>query len=444
MAMSSEAVARWSRHAGRRSRAARACGIRADDVPAQRAQRHLHPRPDLGRPRALLRRPGPVRRRDVGVPQPERLRRDRVLDVRRLLAGPRPLHHARASRRVRSPRHGERCRTRWPGSCSRSPIFNTYMLIASARVNTAVFRVFLTLEITEILLVIGFFNASHGGRDTCWLHAGGWVGIVTAAVAWYTSAAGVLNGVSGRPVVPGRKRRCTSATVDGARRRQIRDRSRGTRPCRSERPRDRDDVPRGAAVPAARGVRRAGERASRTSTTRLRGVLGARGRERVTWFEPFTELYEWEPPYAKWYLGGKLNVCFNCVDRHVEAGAGDKVAFHWEGEPEGEPRTITYADLQRDVVRFANALKELGVKKGTPVGDLHGHGPGAAGGDARVHAARRAAHRRLRRLLGRLALGPDERHELRGAHHAGRGLAARLDGRRSRGSPTRRWPTRPA
>ena len=91
-------------------------------------------------------------------------------------------------------------------------------------------------------------------------------------------------------------------------------------------------------------------------------------RERVTWFEPFTELYEWNLPYAKWYLGGKLNVCFNCVDRHVEAGLGDKVAYHWEGEPEDERRTITFADLQSEVVRFANALKELGVGKGTPVG----------------------------------------------------------------------------
>jgi acetyl-CoA synthetase len=91
------------------------------------------------------------------------------------------------------------------------------------------------------------------------------------------------------------------------------------------------------------------------------------GRERVTWFEPFTKLYEWEPPYAKWYLGGTLNVCFNSVDRHVEAGKGDKVAYHWEGEPEGERRDISYADLQREVVRFANALKSIGVKKGTPV-----------------------------------------------------------------------------
>jgi acetyl-CoA synthetase len=91
------------------------------------------------------------------------------------------------------------------------------------------------------------------------------------------------------------------------------------------------------------------------------------GRERVSWYEPFTSLLEWEPPYAKWYLGGKLNVCFNCVDRHVDAGLGQRVAYFWEGEPEGDRREISFAELQRDVVRFANALKELGVRKGTPV-----------------------------------------------------------------------------
>jgi acetyl-CoA synthetase len=90
-------------------------------------------------------------------------------------------------------------------------------------------------------------------------------------------------------------------------------------------------------------------------------------RERLTWFEPFTGLVEWKPPYAKWFLGGSLNVCFNCVDRHVDAGNGTKVAYHWEGEPADETRAITYADLQRDVVRFANALKKLGVGKGTAV-----------------------------------------------------------------------------
>jgi acetyl-CoA synthetase len=99
------------------------------------------------------------------------------------------------------------------------------------------------------------------------------------------------------------------------------------------------------------------------------------GRNRVTWFEPFSKLYEWEPPYAKWYLGGKLNVCFNCVDRHVEAGNGDKVAYFWEGEPQDERRTVTFADLQHEVVRFANALKSLGVEKGTPVGIYMGMVP---------------------------------------------------------------------
>ena len=101
-------------------------------------------------------------------------------------------------------------------------------------------------------------------------------------------------------------------------------------------------------------------------------------RERVTWFEPHTTLYEWEPPYAKWFLGGKLNVAYNCVDRHVEAGRGDKVAFHWEGEPDGDRRAITYADLLREVVKCANALKALGVRKGTAVGIYLGMVPEAA------------------------------------------------------------------
>ena len=80
-------------------------------------------------------------------------------------------------------------------------IFNTYMLFWSTRVNTAVMSVFLTLEITEILLAIGFFRIAHG-MSPYWLHVGGWAGIVTAGVAWYTSAAGVVNGMSPRPVLP--------------------------------------------------------------------------------------------------------------------------------------------------------------------------------------------------------------------------------------------------
>ena len=90
--------------------------------------------------------------------------------------------------------------------------------------------------------------------------------------------------------------------------------------------------------------------------------------ERISWFGAWKQLYEWKPPYAKWYLGGKLNVCFNCVDRHVEHGRQDKVAYYWEGEPEGDRRQITFGELQREVVRFANGLKKLGAKKGTHVG----------------------------------------------------------------------------
>jgi acetyl-CoA synthetase len=90
--------------------------------------------------------------------------------------------------------------------------------------------------------------------------------------------------------------------------------------------------------------------------------------KRISFFEPWTKLYEWKPPYAKWFLGGKLNVCYNCVDRHVETGHADNVAYFWEGEPENDRRRLTFAELQREVVRFANGLKKLGVKKGTHVG----------------------------------------------------------------------------
>src|SRR5438105_4268492 len=80
-------------------------------------------------------------------------------------------------------------------------IFNTYMMLWSLRVNMAVFGVFLTLEITEIVLAVGFFNEAHGGSAYI-THVGGWIGIVTAAVAWYASAAGVVNSMSPQPVVP--------------------------------------------------------------------------------------------------------------------------------------------------------------------------------------------------------------------------------------------------
>ncbi len=86
------------------------------------------------------------------------------------------------------------------------------------------------------------------------------------------------------------------------------------------------------------------------------------------WFKEWDEvLDDSNPPFYKWFVGGELNVSYNCLDRHVEAGNGDRVAFHWHGE-EGDTRTITYSDLHADVQRFANALRDLGVKKGDIVG----------------------------------------------------------------------------
>ncbi len=87
---------------------------------------------------------------------------------------------------------------------------------------------------------------------------------------------------------------------------------------------------------------------------------------RLEWAAPWTEVLDWQPPYAKWFLGGRLNVADNCVDRHVRAGHGDRVAFHWEGDP-GDTRTVTYADLQLEVCRAANALTGLGVQAGDRV-----------------------------------------------------------------------------
>jgi acetyl-CoA synthetase len=94
----------------------------------------------------------------------------------------------------------------------------------------------------------------------------------------------------------------------------------------------------------------------------------AKQAERLTWAEPFTEVLDWSnPPFAKWFVGGKINAAYNCVDRHVEAGNGDKVAYHWVGEPEDDTRDITYAQLKDEVCQAANALTDLGVKAGDRV-----------------------------------------------------------------------------
>ena len=88
---------------------------------------------------------------------------------------------------------------------------------------------------------------------------------------------------------------------------------------------------------------------------------------RLTWDQPWDQVLDWShAPFAKWFTGGKLNASVNCVDRHVAAGHGSRVSYYWEGEP-GDERVITYAELKDEVCRAANALTELGVRKGDRV-----------------------------------------------------------------------------
>src|SRR6476660_9637847 len=103
------------------------------------------------------------------------------------------------------------------------------------------------------------------------------------------------------------------------------------------------------------------------AATDLEGFWAKQAEELIDWAEKPTQILdESNAPFYKWFADGKLNLSYNCVDRHVEAGNGDRVAYHWRGE-EGEELQITYADLHRDVQRFANALKDLGVSKGDVV-----------------------------------------------------------------------------
>ncbi|XZE44505.1 acetate--CoA ligase [Pirellulaceae bacterium SH467] len=102
------------------------------------------------------------------------------------------------------------------------------------------------------------------------------------------------------------------------------------------------------------------------SVADIEGFWGKQAVEHLHWFQPFNQVLDWQSPHAKWFVGGQTNVSANCLDVHLDAGLGDRVAFHWEGEP-GEKRTLTYRDVHREVCRFANGLKKLGIQKGDRV-----------------------------------------------------------------------------
>ena len=88
--------------------------------------------------------------------------------------------------------------------------------------------------------------------------------------------------------------------------------------------------------------------------------------DQFVWFKPWTKLHEWNAPFVKWFVDGETNISVNCLDRHIDAGRGDRVAYYWEGEP-GDTRAVTYAELLKDVQRFANALKSQGIEAGDRV-----------------------------------------------------------------------------
>ncbi|MFC4783242.1 acetate--CoA ligase [Nocardioides sp. MAHUQ-72] len=99
-----------------------------------------------------------------------------------------------------------------------------------------------------------------------------------------------------------------------------------------------------------------------------REAFWAEQAERLSWDQKWDRVMDWDnPPFAKWFTGGRINAAYNCVDRHVEAGHGDKVAFHWVGEPVDDKRTLTYAEMKDEVSKAANALTDLGVRTGDRV-----------------------------------------------------------------------------
>ena len=155
---------------------------------------------------------------------------------------------------------------------------------------------------------------------------------------------------------------------------------------------------RGAARPgdvrAAGGASRAGARHRpgdlRARPTRTTRAFWAEQAEALDWDDKWDQVLDWSnPPFAKWFVGGKLNVSYNCLDRHVEAGNGDRVAFHWRGE-EGEERDVTYADLHRDVQQLRQRAEGPRHREGRRRRDLPADDPRGRRRDARLRAHRRA------------------------------------------------------
>ena len=146
--------------------------------------------------------------------------------------------------------------------------------------------------------------------------------------------------------------------------------------------------------------------------------------KRLDWFTPWQQVLEWNAPWVKWFVGGKLNVAYNCVDRHAQSARRNKAAIIWEGEP-GDSRVLTYGMLEREVNRFANVLQVARRRQRRPRRDLHGHGPRAGHRHARLRQNRRAAQHRLRRIFRRSPARAHQRRQGQSGRHLRRRVAPR-------------------
>ncbi len=151
------------------------------------------------------------------------------------------------------------------------------------------------------------------------------------------------------------------------------------------------------------------------------GFWGEQARQLLSWSKPWERVLDWKPPFAKWFVGGELNAAYNCIDRHCAGPDRNKAALIWEGEP-GERRVLRYQDLLREVSKFSNVLKSLGVSKGDVVAVYLPMIPELVIATLAC-ADRRPAHGGLRRLQCRGTRRADARLQGQGLDHGRRRLS---------------------
>ena len=168
------------------------------------------------------------------------------------------------------------------------------------------------------------------------------------------------------------------------------------------------------------------ERLGGLGQRRSRKPSGRKQAKALHWFKKWHKVLEWNEPFAKWFVGGTINASYNCLDRHLDGPRANKAAIIWEGEP-GDTRVLRYQDLHREVCKFANVLKKLGIKAGDRVTIYMPMIPEAAIAMLGLRPHRRHAFGRLRRLLGRRRRRSQQRRQIEADHHRRRRLAARQD-----------------